>query len=125
MKFLLTVPTHLEGRVSSLRERDMNKISYDVLYGVLKTHELELIQKRAIQAKQGNMVNTSCALIADSVNKLEAKASKLRIEEIEQEDAESMEELSGEDDADEFYSIEELDAMKINHMHLWQGNFQT
>ena len=30
MMFLLTVPTHLKGRVSSLRERDMNKISYNI-----------------------------------------------------------------------------------------------
>ena len=50
MKFLLTVPNHLEPRVNALRERDLSKISYDVLYGVLKTHELELIQKRATQA---------------------------------------------------------------------------
>ena len=49
------------------------------------------------------MVNTSCALIVDSVNKLEAKASKLRIEEIENEDTESVEDLSGEDEVDEFY----------------------
>ena len=58
------------------------------------------------------MVNTSCALIVDSVNKLEAKFSKLRIEEIENEDIESVEDLSGEDEADEFYSIEELDAIE-------------
>ena len=67
LKLLLSTPNHQEQRVISLRERYFNKISYDVLYGVLKTHELELLQKRAIPANQGKMVNTLCALI---VNKL-------------------------------------------------------
>lgn len=111
MKFLLTVPTHLEGRVSSLKERDMNKISYDVLYGVLKTHEFELIQKRAIQAKQGSMVNTSCALICDSVKKLEDGTSRLRIGEIVDEDQDSKN-SAVDDEESEFYSLKELDAME-------------
>ena len=42
MKFLLTLLEHLEGRISSLRERDMCKKRYVVLYGVFKTHELKL-----------------------------------------------------------------------------------
>ncbi|KAK1388300.1 hypothetical protein POM88_016478 [Heracleum sosnowskyi] len=36
MKFLLTLPDHLEPRISSLKERDLTKIGFDVLYGVLK-----------------------------------------------------------------------------------------
>lgn len=64
IKFLLTVPNLLESRVNSLRDRGLNRITYDVLYGILKTHELELVQKRDIQTSQGAMVNTSCALIA-------------------------------------------------------------
>ena len=51
MKFLLNLLDHLEPRISSLRERDLSKISFDVLYGILKTYELELFQKRSIQAK--------------------------------------------------------------------------
>lgn len=34
MKFLLTVANHLEPKVKSLRERDLNKITYNVLYEV-------------------------------------------------------------------------------------------
>ena len=76
MKFLLSAPNHLEQRVISLRDRDLNKVTYDVLYGILKTHELELLQKRAIQANQGKMINTSCALIVNkSIKDLEASTS--------------------------------------------------
>ena len=84
MKFLLTVPNHLEPRVNFLRERGLIKITYDVLYGVLKTHELELIQKRAIQANQGNMVKTfSTLIVSNSMKELETSVSnKLRLEEI-------------------------------------------
>ena len=108
LKFLLSAPNHLEQRVISLRERDLNKISYDVLCSVLKTHELELLQKRAIQANQGRMVNTSCALIVNkSIQDLEASTSQLRIEEIiddepEDEVAETVEEQV----EDEFYTLE-------------------
>lgn len=56
MKFFLTAPNHLEPRVNSLRERDLNKVSCDVLYGVLKIHEFELFQKRIIQANEDNIV---------------------------------------------------------------------
>ena len=89
MKFLLSAPNHLEQRVISLRDRDLNKVTYDVLYGILKTHELELLQKRAIQANQGKMINTSCALIVNkSIKDLEASTSQLRIEEIEEDEPE-------------------------------------
>ena len=45
MKFLLTLPTHLEPRISSLLERDLTNISYDVLYGVLKLMSLSCFRK--------------------------------------------------------------------------------
>ena len=60
MKFLLSTPNHLEQRVISLRDRDLNKVTYDVLYGILKTHELELLQKRAIQANGQYILCLDC-----------------------------------------------------------------
>ena len=45
MKFLLTLPDHLESRISSLRKRDLRKISFNMLYGVLKTYELKLFKR--------------------------------------------------------------------------------
>lgn len=114
MKFLLAVPNHIEPRVNAPRERDLSKISYDVLYGVLKIHELELIQKRATQANQGNMVNTLCALIVnESIKSLEAVTSQLRIEEVCEEEATEDEEAREDEDVeDEFYTLEELDGLK-------------
>ena len=39
-KFLLTLPTHMEHRITAIREsRDMNEVSLERLYGVLKTYE--------------------------------------------------------------------------------------
>lgn len=65
----MTVPSHLESTVNSLRDRDLNKNN-------IWTHELELIQIRAIQASQGTMINTSCTLIAgDPMKKIEASSS--------------------------------------------------
>lgn len=52
-----------------------------MLYEVVKTHEIELIQKRAIRASQGAMVNTSCALVGDLVKEIEAASSwQIKIE---------------------------------------------
>ena len=48
-KFLLTLPTHLEHRITAIREaRDLSEISLDRLYGVLKTYELEQIQQKEV-----------------------------------------------------------------------------
>jgi len=48
LKFLLTLPNHLESRVTAIREgRNLNNVSRETLYGVLKSYELEYFQKRA------------------------------------------------------------------------------
>ena len=42
MKFLLTLPEHLEHIITTMRKsRDLNEIALEKLYGVLKTYELE------------------------------------------------------------------------------------
>ena len=64
-KFLLTLPTHLEHRITAIREaRDLSEISLDRLYGVLKTYELEQIQQKEVYGKD-RMVSTSTALVAE------------------------------------------------------------
>ncbi|KAK1378931.1 hypothetical protein POM88_025675 [Heracleum sosnowskyi] len=115
MKFLLTLPDHLEPRISSLKEKDLTKIGFDVLYGVLKTYELELFQKRSIQAKQGLMANTSCALIVDNLGqRMESlKVNQVKIEELEVEDnGDETQVVYDLPEEDEFYSIDELDKME-------------
>ena len=57
-KFLLTLPPHLEHRITAIREaRDLSEISLERLYGVLKTYELEQIQQREIYGT-GRVVST-------------------------------------------------------------------
>lgn len=66
IKFLLTLPEHLEHKVTTIREgRNLNEVSLETLYGVLKSYELELFQKRAIQTgTKGKVANMSGALVA-------------------------------------------------------------
>ena len=41
-KFLLTLPSHLEHRITAIREsRNMNTITLERLFGILRTYELE------------------------------------------------------------------------------------
>ncbi|XP_063948168.1 uncharacterized protein LOC135152246 [Daucus carota subsp. sativus] len=47
LKFLLTLPEHLEHRITAIREsRDLHEISLEKPYGVLKTYELEQVQTK-------------------------------------------------------------------------------
>ena len=42
LKFLLTLPNHLESRVTTIREgRNLNNVSLETLSGVPKSYELE------------------------------------------------------------------------------------
>ena len=87
MKFMLTLPEHLEHKVTAIREgRDMSKVSLETLYGILKTYELELVQKRAIQSGQrGKMANTSNALVAQDPKMLqihETQQQQIKIEDV-------------------------------------------
>lgn len=97
------------SRVNLLRDKDLNRTSYDVLYGILKTHELKFIQNRAIQTSQDAMVNTSCALIAgDPVKEIkESSRGEIKIDKIS-EDLEYLLLDEEEKSEDEFYTLEEL-----------------
>ena len=64
-KFLLTLPVHLEHRITAIREsRDMNEVSLERIYGVLKTYELEQIQQKEIYG-HGRVDSTSTGLVAN------------------------------------------------------------
>ena len=72
-KFLLTLPTHLDHRITAIREsRDMNEVSLERLYDVLKTYELEQIHQKEIYWK-GRVVSTSTTLVAEVPQKMEEK----------------------------------------------------
>ena len=57
--------------ITTIREsRDMNKVSLERHYGVLKTYELEQIHQKKIYGK-GRVVSTSTALVAEVPQKVE------------------------------------------------------
>ena len=66
LKFLLTLPDHLESKISAIREGiDLNKTTLQTLYGILKTYELEFYQRKTMQTNRGKLKNVSSALIAN------------------------------------------------------------
>ena len=72
-KFLLTLPTHLEHRITTIREsRDLNEVSLEILYCILKPYEVEQIQQKEIYG-MGRVASTSTGLVAEVPQKLEEK----------------------------------------------------
>ena len=68
LKFLLTLPDNLESKISAIRKgRDLTKITIQTLYGILKTYELEIFQRRNMQSNRGKLANVSSALIANEL----------------------------------------------------------
>ena len=66
LKFLLTLPNHLESKISAFSEgRDLNKITLQTLYGIRKAYELEFYQRKLMQTSRGKLTNVSSALIAN------------------------------------------------------------
>ena len=71
-KFMLTLPSHLEHKISSIRERDdINEMSIERLYGKLKTHEMEQEQRQIIygpgivDSKNTTMLKTTTLVVKD------------------------------------------------------------
>ncbi|KAL8092001.1 hypothetical protein AgCh_034325 [Apium graveolens] len=71
LKFFLALPGHFEQKISAIREgRDLIQMTLKILYGILKTYELELLQRKSLKANQGHVVDGSSALV---VNDSEAR----------------------------------------------------
>ncbi|KAK1373475.1 hypothetical protein POM88_029668 [Heracleum sosnowskyi] len=122
VKFLLTLPDHLEHKTTAIREgRDLNNITFETLYGILKSYELELFQKRAIQSGTRNkMANMSSALVAHVPRITQPSevlqitpstpTQTLKIEEVVEDDEKVVLQLKDVEDED-FYTMEELESM--------------
>ena len=126
-KFLLTLPFHLEHKVSAIREsRDLSELSLERLYGVLKTYELEQIQQQAIYGGKGRVVSTSTALVAEAPQKQEVKTVLSTTPEKDVIVAEYG--LTSETHSDgDFYSMEELENLEDESMAMIVkrfGNFR-
>ncbi|KAL8119911.1 hypothetical protein AgCh_017145 [Apium graveolens] len=92
LKFFLTLPDHLEQKISAIREgRDLSRITLEVLYGILKTYELEMIQRKSLRS----VVSPS-----------------------EQRTNDSQEQVILELEEDEFYTLDELDELDQSMVYL-------
>ena len=81
-KFMLTLPSHLEHKVSSIKERDdIYEMSIERLYGKLKTHEIEQEQRQIIygpgtvDSKNTTLLKT-IALVVKDVAETEIRTEK-------------------------------------------------
>lgn len=110
MRFLLTLLDHLEQKISAIREgRDLGKMSLEVLYGILQTYELEMMQIKSVKAGQGKMVKLSKTLISQEPMMVTIPThSHLRIEEVVHEQEELDATNVGNED---FYTLEEFDDL--------------
>ncbi|KAL8132633.1 hypothetical protein AgCh_008205 [Apium graveolens] len=62
----LALPDHLEQKISDIREgRDLSRITLEVLYGIFKTYELEMMQRKSLKAHHGHIVDGLSALIVN------------------------------------------------------------
>ena len=110
LKFLLTMPNHLESKISAIREgRDLNKTTLQTLYRILKTNELEFYQRKTMQTNRGKITNVSSALIA---NEPKVKSEDVVEEEVEPHSVVEKEE----NEEEEFYTLEELDDLENQFM---------
>ena len=116
-KFLLTLPTHLEHRITAIREsRDMNEVSLERLYGVLKTYELEQIQQKEIYGK-GRVVSVTTALVAEVPQRVEEKI--IQSSGLNQETITAEYGITSPNQSDgDFYSLEELEQLEDESMAL-------
>ncbi|KAK1360638.1 CCHC-type domain-containing protein [Heracleum sosnowskyi] len=136
VKFLLTLPEHLEHKVTTIREgRNLNNISLETLYGVLKSYELEFFQKRDILAgSRGKMANMSGALVAqvpritqpnEATQVIQpAPISTLKIEEVVDDEEKVVLQLTDVEDED-FYSLEEMEKMDNPTMAYMDKKFKN
>ncbi|KAL8091512.1 hypothetical protein AgCh_033945 [Apium graveolens] len=118
-KFLLTLPTHLEHRITAIREaRDLSEISLDRLYGVLKTYELEQIQQKEVYGID-RMVSTSIALVAEGQQQQQSQQLERMVQFSKAEENVLVAEYdppTTNQSSDDFYSLEELEQLENESM---------
>ncbi|KAL8114672.1 hypothetical protein AgCh_021511 [Apium graveolens] len=121
LKFLLTLPDHLELKISAIREgRDLSKITLEVLYGILKIYELEMIQRKSLRAGQGHVMDGSSALIVNEgqTSNDEPRSQTLVASTSEEINNDSQEQVILELEEDEFYTLDELDELDQSMAYL-------
>ena len=129
-KFMLTLPSHLEHKILSIRERDdINDMSIERLYGKLKTHEMEQEQRQIIYGpgtvdiKNTALLKTT-ALVVRNVDETETRIEKPVSDKQEIVEAEFTE-LTQESYEDDLYSMEELEQLENKTMAYMAEKFKN
>ncbi|KAL8126061.1 hypothetical protein AgCh_013373 [Apium graveolens] len=121
LKFFLTLSDHLEQKISAIREgRDLSRITLEVLYGILKTYELEKIQRKSLRSGQGHVVDGSSALIVNEsqISTDEPRSQTPVASTSEQRINDSQEQVILELEKDEFYTLDVLDELAQSMAYL-------
>ncbi|XP_074323365.1 uncharacterized protein LOC141660290 [Apium graveolens] len=129
-KFLLTLPSHLDNKAETVCERvDFKTMKPEKVYGRMKTHEMELDQKRIIygnkssDAKNAELLRTT-APVASKHEDLDITVEKAKSQtnvlfEAEVDDGN----LTG--DPSDYYTMEELKQMEDPTMANLAGMFSN
>ncbi|KAL8114663.1 hypothetical protein AgCh_021502 [Apium graveolens] len=113
--------------------RDLNEISLERLYGVLKTYELEQIQQKEVYGK-GRVVGTSTALVAKEQQKQQpqqqqqSQQSERMVQSSKAEENVIVAEFdppTTNQSGDDFYSLEELEQLEDESMALIVKRFSN
>ena len=128
---MLTLPAHLEHKISSIKERDdINEMSIERLYGKLKTHEMEQ-EQRQINYGPGTVDSKNTALLKTTSSCSEGMLMRLESR-VEKHVAEKQEVVEAELHSDHlkkvvkmtFYSMEELEQLENKTMAYMARNVQ-
>ncbi|KAK1374545.1 hypothetical protein POM88_030738 [Heracleum sosnowskyi] len=128
MKFMMTLPHHVEHKSSSIREIiDFTKIPLEMIYGQLKTYEMEQKQRVIIYGpgtvdNKNTAITRSAALVVDEPTTFDIqvqtpRAGKEAIIEAEMDSANL-----GADESD-YYTLEELEQMEDKIMAYLAAKF--
>ena len=129
-KFMLTLPYHVEHKISAIRERDdIHTMSLEKLYGKLRTYEMEQEQRviiygsGTVDSKNTALLKTT-ALVATEPKDVVTKADKPQILKEETIEAELTTGLVANNESD-YYTLEELDQLEDQSMAYLAGRINN
>ncbi|KAL8148837.1 hypothetical protein AgCh_006002 [Apium graveolens] len=121
LKFFITLPDHLEQKISTIREgRDLSWMTLEVLFGILKNYQLEMIQRKSLRAGQGHIIDGSSALVVNvsQSSNDEQEIQTPVVSSNEQKNKEPQKPVILELEEDKFYTLDELDELDQSMAYL-------
>ncbi|KAL8135904.1 hypothetical protein AgCh_010501 [Apium graveolens] len=123
LNFLLALPDHIEQKISAIREgRDLSRITWEVLYGILKTYELEMMQRKSLKAYHDHVVDGSSGLIVNDREESEDGQVPV-VQAMEQKNKGPQKQVVLELKEDEYYTLDEVDEIDQSMAYLARNFF--